>query len=140
MTRYLWWVGLALVLLGGQDVVAQTVYNPTKVQFSSPDHTTNVSGYTVEYWLNTVDPATGSPFMVMSLAKTDVTVFSETGPVYEALLSKLTPLPTLAVGQLYKATLKAIGTDTSLVSARSSASNPFAQVSAPQTPAAVSLR
>jgi hypothetical protein len=119
---------------------AQTVYNPTKVQFDSPDHTTNVSGYTVEYWLNSVDPATGAPFMVMSLAKTDVTTTGQPSPTYEALLAKLTPLPALAVGQLYKATLKAIGTDPSQVSARSTTSNPFARVSAPQIPAGVLIR
>jgi len=119
---------------------AQTVYNPTRVQFSSPDHVTNVSKYTVEYWLNTVDPATGSPFRVMTLNKADVTVANETGPLYEALLSKLVPLPTLPVGQLYKATVRAHGLDDTQVSARSTVSNPFGRTTAPVTPTGLSIR
>jgi hypothetical protein len=133
-------VWTAALLLAHAADAQSVVHNPTRVQFSSPDHATNVSKYTVEYWLNTVDPATGTPFMTMTLAKADVTVFSETGPVYEALLSKLVPLPTLPVGQVYKATLTAHGLDETQVSARSGASNPFDRTSAPATPTTLSIR
>jgi len=133
------WYFLLLFLLAPLAVaVGQTVYNPTKVQFSSPDHAI-VSRYTVEYWLSTADPATGTPISTMTLNKADVTIANATGPVYEALLSKLIPPPTLVMGQLYKATLTAHGLDDT-VSGRSTASNPFGVSSAVATPTALSIR
>lgn len=129
------WHVLMACLLAPVAAGAQTVYNPTKIQFASPDHATLVTSYTVEYWLSTVDPATGAPFMTMTLPKAAVTAV-ETG--YEAPLSALQPQPALAVGVLYKATLKAVGDGGTSV--RSTASNFFGLANAPVVPTAVSIR
>lgn len=117
--------------------LAQTVYNPTRIEFLSPDHDTNVSEYVVEYWLNGVDPAVGQPYTVATLPKAAVTLSSGT---YQAALTSLTPLPAIQVGQTYKATLIAVGLDTTQRSARSSLSNPFAKALAPAPPQSVSFR
>ena len=117
---------------------AQTVYNPTKVVFDSPDHDTSVTSYVIEYWLPTVDPATGSPVTTGTIQKTAVSANPAPPGVYQALLSAITPLPAVPVGTSYVARMKAIGEGGE--SMRSSASNPFVFQSAPRSPAAVSIK
>lgn len=116
---------------------AQVVYNPTRIEFQSPDHDTNVSSYIVEYWLENVDPATGAPYTTATLAKSAMTVNSG---VYSALLTSLEPMPAIQVGTNYKATVMAVGLDPTLRSARSNASNSFAQAPVPASPRAASVR
>lgn len=128
---------LLLLLLPG-SAQSQTVYNPQRIEFASPDHDTNVSSYIVEYWLDGVDPATGAPFTTATLAKAAMTM--PTSGVYSALLTSLTPMPAIQVGRNYKATVTAVGIDTTLKSARSTLSNPFALAPAPASPARVSIR
>lgn len=130
-------ISLLLLLFLPSLAGSQTVYNARYIEFSSPDHETLVSAYTVEYWLEGVDPATGSPYQVMTLAKTSLNL---EGGVYRASLSSLQPLPVIPVGKNFKATVTAIGLDTSLKSPRSGLSNPFALAPAPASPASVSIR
>lgn len=133
------WLGLvAACCLGAVSAQAQTVYNPTKVIFDSPDHEAMVTSYVIEYWLPAVDPATGSPVTSGSIAKAAVTTNPTPPGAYQALLSAITPLPAVPTGTTYVARLKAIGAGGESV--RSSASNPFAWQSAPRNPAAVSIR
>jgi hypothetical protein len=117
---------------------AQTVYNPTKVIFDSPDHEAMVTSYVIEYWLPAVDPGTGSPVTTGTIAKSAVTTNSTPPGAYQALLSAVTPLPAVPTGTSYVARLKAIGAGGESV--RSSASNPFVFQNAPRPVSAVSTR
>ncbi len=133
------WLGLVVVCcVGAVSAQAQTVYNPTKVIFDSPDHEAMVTSYVIEYWLPAVDPATGAPVTSGTIDKSVVTPNQTPPGAYQALLSAITPLPAVPVGTTYVARLKAIGAGGE--SARSSASNPFAYLSAPRPPAALSFR
>ena len=135
----------ALVLWAG-FATGQTIYNPTVIEFQSPDHTSACPGngcvdhYVVEYWLQGVDPATGQPVSSATLAKTKA-VLVATG-VYQGKLADLTPLMGIPIGQTYVARMIAwnAGTDPAFASARSAPSNPFASAGAPRTPLAVSLK
>lgn len=129
---------LASLLLSAIPVTAQTVYNPTRVQFDSPDHAL-ATQYVVEYWLPSVDPATGAPVTSGTIAKAQVTTTGQASPQYEALLSAVTPLPAVPTGTTYVARLK-VRNAADQESVRSGASNPFAFLAAPRTPSAVSIR
>lgn len=126
-----------VVLLFATTAFSQTIYNPTRIEFASPDHDTMVTKYIVEYWLDGVDPATGTPYATSTLAKTAMTV---NAGVYSAPLTALVPLPAPQVGKTYKATVKAVGQTDTDVSVRSALSNPFAVASVPVSPSAVSIR
>lgn len=114
------------------------VYNPRKVQFDSPDHAL-ATQYVIEYWLPTVDPATGAPVTSGTIAQAQVTTTGQATPQYEALLSAVTPLPAVPTGTTYVARMK-VRNAADQESVRSGASNPFAFLAAPRTPSAVSLR
>ena len=117
-------------------LAGQTVYNPTTIEFDSPDHAT-VTAYQVEYWVAGVDPATGSP---VSSGTLPLSAITSTAPTYRALLSAISPILGIPVGQTYVARLRAVGVTPDLVSERSPASNPFASASVPRTPLAVSVK
>jgi hypothetical protein len=131
---------LLLLLSLPSLAAAQTglVYNPTRIEFQSPDHDTQVSSYIVEYWLEGVDPATGQPYTTSTLSKNNLTL--TTGGYYTSLLASLEPMPAIQVGKNYRATVTAVGLTPDLKSARSPLSNPFAQALAPANPQAVSIR
>jgi hypothetical protein len=121
------------------NVNAQTVYNPTVIQFNSLDHSIAcpadkcVSSYKVEYWLQGVDPATGQPVSTYTLAKAKVVASGITDPAWQANLADLTPIPAIPVGSNYVARVIAVGLDAATLSARSAASNPFASAGAPRS-------
>ena len=133
------WLGLvAACCLGAVSAQAQTVYNPVNVIFDSPDHAALVTSYVIEYWLPTVDPATGSPVTSGTIPKSAVTTNPTPPGAYQAPLSAITPMPAVPVGTTYVARLKCIGSGGE--SARSPVSNPFVFLSAPQPPASLQLR
>lgn len=128
-----------LCLLYAWPVGAQTVYNPTLIEFSSPDHDTQVTNYAVEYWMQGVDPTTGSPVSAAFIDKTKMTVVAGSSPLlYRVLLSDFSPILGIPVGPTYVARVKAIGPGGE--SPRSAPSNPFASAVAPATPTSVSIR
>jgi len=146
-----WKVALAalgLMLALSPPAIGQVIYNPTTILFDSPDHATGCPGtacvdhYVVEYWLQGVDPATGSPVSTATLLKAKVIANNPGPPAYKALLSDLTPLLGIPIGQTYVARVVAwnAGTDPAFASARSAPSNPFASAGAPRSPLAVSLK
>ena len=132
---------LCALLLCAASAQAQTVYNPKRVQFDSPDHAA-ISQYVVEYWLPTVDPATGAPVTIGTIAKAQVTTTGQASPQYEALLSAITPMPAVPVGTTYIARLKSVGDGVTYSgeSVRSTPSGPFAFLAVPRPPAGVSIR
>jgi hypothetical protein len=135
-----WCAAAAILALGilATPAHAQTVYNPIKVQFDSPDHAVTcpaancVSGYRMELWLQGVDPATGQPVSSYDATKSKVTT-TGSAPAYQILFSDFATLPAVPAGNMYVARLVAIGVDASTLSARSVASNPFALATAPRS-------
>lgn len=123
---------------------AQIVYNPSTLEFTSPDHVivcpaeACVSGYTLEYWLQNVTPANGSPVTTASVSRDMATNVS--GNVYRVNLADLSPIPAVPIGQTYVVRLIANGVSPEIKSARSEASNPFALAAAPRTPVSLTLR
>jgi hypothetical protein len=136
---------MVALLWAGTASAQSLVYNPRYIDFESPNHTTAcpadacVSSYIVEYWLAGVDPATGAPFMTMTLAK-DKVVSSGGLPIYRAAMADLTPVPVIPVGQTYVVRMVAVGATPELKSARSDPSNSFAAAGAPQKVGAVTVR
>lgn len=123
---------------------AQLVYNPSVLEFVSVDHDivcpadACVSGYTLEYWLASVDVGSGSPVTTASISR-DMTV-NVINDQYRVDLSALTPLPAVPIGQTYVVRLIANGISPEIKSARSLASNPFVLAAAPRSPASLILR
>lgn len=130
---------LAVILLWTGLASAQTVYNPKFVEFDSVDHAT-VDSYVLEYWIQGVDPTTGAPVTSGSIPKASVRT-RPTGatPPFEATLADFTGMGATPVGQTYVARLKAVSLAAG-ESLRSPASNPFAFLAAPRSPAAVSIK
>lgn len=135
--RRLWWA-LLLVLVATSASAQTVVYNPERIQFISLDHETLVTSYVVEYWLNGVDPATGSPYTTSTLPKAALTG-TGVAQTYTALLTALTPFPAIQVGKTYRATVRSVGATLEETSARSELSDPFALRSVPQPPQQVSF-
>lgn len=136
-------VASLMLLMTAATARSQTVYNPTTVEFDSPDHLTDCSGapcvsaYVVEYWLQGVDPATGQPVSSATIPKAKVT---GAAPKYQALFSDFLPLMAIPVGNTYVARLRSVGVTPDLLSVRSLPSNPFASATVPRTPLAVSVK
>jgi hypothetical protein len=126
-------LSLVLVCLAPIGAQAQipVVFSPTKVQFDSPDHIKDcpsdgcLAGYKIELWLAGVDPATGSPASVFTLAKNKVTTTGST-PTYQALLSDVTPLWSVPQGLTFVLRMVAVGEPPTLISVRSNETEPFA--------------
>jgi hypothetical protein len=138
---------VAFLLVAGL-APAQTVYNPSRVEFTHSQHlnpcptangVTCIAKYVIEFWLPTVDPATGSPVQVSEIPKSVVTPVAGQAETYTALLAAISPVFAAPTGTTYVARLRAVD-DIAQASERSAASNPFAYLGAPLTPAAVSLR
>ena len=138
-----WWLWGLMVVVGASSAWAQTpVINPSRVEFDSVDHAVAcpgdncITGYRVEVWLPTVDPATGSPISTSTLEKTKVTTTGGT-PAYRALLSDCVPMVAPPPGVQVVVRMVAVGTY--LSSARSNASNPFVRATAPATVSGVAV-
>ena len=106
-----------------------TVTNPNRVEFDSADHAVTcpadscITGYRVEVWLPTVDPATGSPVSQNVVAKGMVGTTGAT-PAYK--IDRAAWGVSFAPGVTYVLRLVAIGEGT-VQSARSLPSGPFAR-------------
>lgn len=148
MTETRLWIIVAIALTIGvllttcAPASAQTVYNPRIIQFDSPDHATLVTGYTVEFWIQGVDPTTGAPVASYALTKDKVVAsgLMAPDPQYQANLADMTPVPAIPIGNFYVARMVAVGQTPNLVSPRSLPSNPFASAGAPASAANLRLK
>jgi hypothetical protein len=75
---------IAFVMCLGLSAEAQIVYNPTLVEFDSPDHA-SLSYYVVEFWLSTA-PQVGTPVQAISVPVSKVTVASIGPPIQYQIL------------------------------------------------------
>ena len=115
---------IAFVMCLGLSAEAQIVYNPTLVEFDSPDHA-SLSYYVVEFWLSTA-PQVGSPVQIANIPVSKVTVVSLGPPVMYQILFEDIPIH-LPFGSSYVVDLMAC--TTTACSARSSVSPQYARYS-----------
>ena len=120
-----------------------TVTNPSRVEFDSADHgvacpaDSCITGYRVEVWLPTVDPATGSPVSQNVVAK-GVVATTGASPAYK--IDRAAWGVSFAPGTTYVLRLVAVGQGT-VESARSLPSGPFVRTATPASvPSAVAVK
>ena len=123
-------LGGVLGVMWASSAWAQTpVINPSRVEFDSVDHAVAcpgdncITGYRVEVWLPTVDPATGSPVSQNVVANGMVGTTGAT-PAYK--IDRAQWGVSFAPGVTYVVRLVAVGEGT-VQSARSLPSGPFAR-------------
>jgi len=117
------------------DLHAQITVNPTKIEFTSPDHNTKlasgaatISKYVLEVWARGADPATATPATTSSLGKPAALPGTN-----DIVVTGSTALLSLPAGYDFFATVKAIGPEGE---ARSPASNLFTRSTGPLPPEA----
>ena len=144
MRRLIGLIAAALLIAGVTVTWAQTpVTNPSRVEFDSADHAVAcpadscITGYRVEVWLPTVDPATGSPVSQAVVAKS---VVATTGAVPAYKIDRAAWGVSFPPGTSYVLRLVAVGQGT-VESARSLPSGPFVRTAAPASvPSAVVVK
>ena len=100
-----------LISLGGLGSLAnaQMVFNPTKIQFASPDHN-NVETYTLMIWTSTMNPDVENPLASFQIPVNLVSSSGNVDTPFQANFVDFSPPVLMPAGSTYIAKLQASNT------------------------------